>query len=56
MLYLPIGWALGSNGYAVISFDLNRDAHLIEQITQVIILLSIFSAGLKMRIPIISRL
>lgn len=56
MLYVGIGWVLGPNGLAVIKLDLVRDAHAIEQITQVIILLSIFSAGLKMRVPVTSRL
>lgn len=56
MLYVGVGWAIGPHGLSVIKFDLNTDSHLIEQITQVIILLSIFSAGLKMRVPITSRL
>lgn len=55
MFYVGIGWALGSNGLSIIKLDLFRDTRLIEQVTQVIILLSIFSAGLKMRVPISSR-
>src|SRR4051812_4245736 len=50
MVYVGIGWVLGSNGLSIVKIDLVKDAHLIEQITTVIILLSIFSAGLKMRV------
>jgi NhaP-type Na+/H+ or K+/H+ antiporter len=56
ILYLPIGWALGPHGIQAIRLDLVRDAAIVEQVTTAIILLSIFSAGLKMRLPITNRL
>ncbi|HET9742401.1 MAG TPA: cation:proton antiporter [Terriglobales bacterium] len=56
MLYLPIGWALGANGLNAIDINLKNDAAVLEQITKAIILISLFSAGLKMRLPITSRL
>jgi sodium/hydrogen antiporter len=56
MLYLPIGWILGSHGLHAIKLDIARDAAVIQQITQAVILISLFSAGLKMRLPITSRL
>jgi sodium/hydrogen antiporter len=56
MLYLPIGWALGPNGLHAINLHIVDDARFIEQVTQAIILISLFSAGLKMRLPITSRL
>lgn len=56
MLYVGVGWVLGPNALSVFKLDLVRDARLIEQITQVIILLSVFSAGLKMRVPVTNRL
>jgi sodium/hydrogen antiporter len=56
MLYLPIGWALGPNGLDAIHLHIANDAGLIEQITKAIILISLFSSGLKMRLPITSRL
>ncbi|HWR37306.1 MAG TPA: cation:proton antiporter [Clostridia bacterium] len=56
MLYLPLGWALGPNGISAVNLHIVRDAAIIEQATQVVILISLFSAGLKMRIPLTSRL
>jgi NhaP-type Na+/H+ or K+/H+ antiporter len=56
ILYLPIGWALGSNGLNAIHIHLVNDAGILEQVTKAIILISLFSAGLKTRLPITSRL
>jgi sodium/hydrogen antiporter len=56
MLYLPIGWALGPHGANAIHIHIVDDAAVVEQITTAIILISLFSAGLKMRLPITSRL
>ncbi len=56
MLYLPLGWALGPHGANAIHIDIANDAVVVEQITKAIILISLFSAGLKMRLPITSRL
>src|SRR6185312_12985271 len=56
MLYLPIGWALGPNGINAIHLHVVNDASVVEEITKAIILISLFSAGLKMRLPITSRL
>ena len=56
MLYLPIGWALGPHGLGAIHLHIVNDAGIIEEITKAIILISLFSAGLKMRLPITSRL
>jgi sodium/hydrogen antiporter len=56
MLYLPLGWALGPHGLHAIDLHIVNDAGVIEQITKAIILISLFSAGLKMRLPITSRL
>lgn len=56
MLYLPIGWVLGPHGVNAIQLHLVNDAPVVEEITKAIILISLFSAGLKMRVPITSRL
>lgn len=56
MLYLPIGWALGPNGLNAIPIHIVTHAAVVEQITQAIVLISLFSAGLKMRLPLTSRL
>lgn len=56
MLYLPLGWALGPHGIDAFRIHIVNDAAILEQITKAIILISLFSAGLKMRIPLTSRL
>lgn len=56
MLYLPIGWALGPHGIDAFHIHIVSDAAMVEQITKAIILISLFPAGLKMRLPITSRL
>lgn len=43
MLYLPIGWALGPHGLNAIQLHLVNDAPALEEITKVIILISLFS-------------
>lgn len=56
MLYLPIGWALGPHGLNAMPINIVHNAFPVEQITKAIILISLFPAGLKMRVPITSRL
>lgn len=56
MLYLPIGMLLGPHALNAIHIDIRNDAAVVEQITKAIILISLFSAGLKLRLPITSRL
>jgi sodium/hydrogen antiporter len=56
MLYLPIGWLLGPHGLNAIPIHVFTHVFAVEQITKPIILISLFSAGLKMRLPITSRL
>jgi NhaP-type Na+/H+ or K+/H+ antiporter len=56
MLYLPLGWALGPHGIDAFNIHIVNDAGIVEQVTKAIILVSLFSAGLKMRVPITSRL
>lgn len=55
MLYLGIGWAASPGGFGVLVLDVHRDAHIIQQVAQAVILLSIFSSGLKMRVHIANR-
>lgn len=56
MLYLPIGWLLGPHALNAIPIHIVTHAAVVEQITKSIILISLFSAGLKMRLPITSSL
>jgi len=50
MLYLPIGWLLGSSGIGLIRIDLQSHADVLTVITRVALLLSLFTVGLKLRV------
>lgn len=52
MVYLAVGVALGPLGLGLLQLDLVRDAALIERVAEVAVLISLFSAGLKLRIPL----
>jgi len=52
MFYLTVGWALGPDGAGMLSADPLRDAVLLERVTEVAVLVSLFSAGLKLRTPL----
>jgi NhaP-type Na+/H+ or K+/H+ antiporter len=51
MLYLGVGFALGSGGLAFFYVDPLEQAAVLERVTEVAVLLSLFSAGLKLRVP-----
>jgi NhaP-type Na+/H+ or K+/H+ antiporter len=51
VVYLPLGWVLGSREIGALDIDLVRHAATVEQIAGVVILFSLFSAGLKIRLP-----
>ena len=52
MLYLMAGLALGPAGVGLIALDPVRDAHLLERLTELVVIISLFSAGLKLRTPL----
>jgi sodium/hydrogen antiporter len=52
MLYLAIGFALGPSGVALVTLDPYHDAHWLTQITEVALLISLFSVGLRLRVAI----
>jgi NhaP-type Na+/H+ or K+/H+ antiporter len=52
MVYLAVGVALGPLGLGLLQLDLVRNAPLIERVAEVAVLISLFSAGLKLRIPL----
>jgi sodium/hydrogen antiporter len=52
MLYLTAGVALGPAGVGLIALDPLADAHLLERLTEVVVIISLFSAGLKLRSPL----
>jgi sodium/hydrogen antiporter len=55
MLYLVVGIALGPQGAGYLSLDPLRDARLLELLTEIAVLISLFTAGLKLRLPLRDR-
>ena len=51
MLYLAAGYAIGPNGAGLLDFDAFRDAALLERVTEVAVLISLFTAGFKLGVP-----
>ena len=49
LLYLGVGIALGPAGLGLIRLDPIRDSALLERLTEVAVLVSLFGAGLKLR-------
>ena len=52
MLYLAAGYALGPHGAALFVIDPVRHAAFLERVTEIAVIISLFTAGLKLRIPI----
>ena len=55
MLYLALGYGLATEAVGVLTLDLARDAAVLERITELAVLVSLFSAGLKLRLPFRDR-
>lgn len=55
MLYLLAGLAAGPLGLALAAPDLTRHAALLEHLTEVIVLLSLFTSGMKMSVGLSDR-
>ena len=51
MFYLAAGVALGPWGAGLLHIDALRDAELLERFTEVTVIISLFTAGLKLRLP-----
>ncbi len=52
IIYLGVGLVLGPAGFHVFSFDPIGQSHLLETLTEIAVLVSLFSAGVKMPVPI----
>ena len=52
MFYLAAGLALGPLGAAMLDVDVVRDARLLERFTELAVIVSLFTAGLKLRLPL----
>lgn len=55
MLYLLVGLGVGPLGLDLLSPDALADAHLLERTAEVVVLLSLFTAGLKLSPPLHDR-
>jgi NhaP-type Na+/H+ or K+/H+ antiporter len=56
LLYLLAGVALGPHGLGLIDLNLVRSPVLFERLTEVAVIVSLFTAGLKLRLPASDRL
>jgi NhaP-type Na+/H+ or K+/H+ antiporter len=52
MLYLAAGVLVGPHALGLARFDAIAEAAIIERITEVAVIVSLFSAGLKLRVPL----
>ncbi|GAB4215555.1 MAG: cation:proton antiporter [Roseiflexaceae bacterium] len=52
MLYMLVGFLLGISGTGLLRVDLLEHVELLEVLTEVAVLISLFSAGLKLRTPL----
>ncbi|HEX9936209.1 MAG TPA: cation:proton antiporter [Longimicrobium sp.] len=52
MLYLAAGAALGPYGAGLLDVDVYGQAEVWERVTEVVVLVSLFAAGLKLRVPL----
>jgi NhaP-type Na+/H+ or K+/H+ antiporter len=55
MLYLAAGFVLGPGGWAILTPHPLTDAAVLERITEVAVLISLFSVGLKLGLPLSNR-
>ena len=51
MLYLGVGAALGPWGAGLLLLDAVEDAAVLERLTELAVIISLFTAGLKLRLP-----
>lgn len=51
MIYLLIGIVLGPTGFYLFHFNPLKEAHLLEILTEIAVLISLFAAGVKMPVP-----
>src|SRR5262245_51932512 len=55
-LYLLAGWLIGPEVAGLVRLDLFADAHLLEVLTEVAMLISLFAVGLRLRVQLTDRL
>lgn len=55
MLYLAVGVAIGPQGQAMLDIDLFENAKIVEHVAEAALLISLFSAGMKLGVPLADR-
>ncbi|HAL40785.1 MAG TPA: sodium:proton antiporter, partial [Polaromonas sp.] len=55
MLYLGVGVAIGPLGLGLLKLDALRNVALLERVTEVAVLISLFTAGIKLELPLTNR-
>lgn len=55
MLYLAVGVGIGPWGLGLLVLDPLDDAHMLERLTEIAVLISLFTAGLKLELPLRDR-
>jgi NhaP-type Na+/H+ or K+/H+ antiporter len=52
MLYLAVGAALGPMGWGLFKLDALRHTEVLERVTEVAVLISLFNSGMKLELPL----
>lgn len=55
MLYLAVGYAIGPAGMGLVDLHPLRDAPLLERLTEIAVLISLFTVGLKLELPLADK-
>ena len=55
MVYLGVGVAIGPLGFGLIRLDVFKHVLLLERLTEIAVLISLFTAGLKLELPLRDR-
>ena len=55
MFYLTAGALLGPWGVGLLHVDALSDAGALERLTEIAVIISLFTAGLKLRLPVFDR-
>ena len=55
MLYLGVGVAIGPLGLGLLQLDALKNTVLLERLTEVAVLISLFTAGMKLELPLSDR-
>ena len=56
LLYLLVGMVFGEAGFELLDLDPFDDAKLLERLTEIAVIVSLFTTGLKLRLPLRHRL